>query len=113
MSSAHNTGYGKMHSTRDRLHTKNFTDTYNYLMNDQPIRVHIKVDSEIDFKSLIHKVSQIREVGFEYKSGKTEAIMFTLNPLSKTVRQILRPDVKLSSIEYICTEIHCSEVLTR
>ena len=46
-----------MYSTRDKLNQNDFTESYNYLMNDQPIRVHIKVDAEIEFKNLMLKVA--------------------------------------------------------
>ena len=89
-----------MQSTRERAQLQNFTDSYNYSMNDQPIRVHVKVESEIEVSQLIQKISKIRETNLELKHLNTETILFTLNPTSNTVRQILVPDSKLSSIDY-------------
>ena len=102
-----------MYSTRDKLTQNDFTESYNYLMNDQPIRVHIKVDAEIEFKNLMLKVAQIRETNLDWKQVNSEAVLFTINKVSNTVREILRPEQKLSSLEYMCHEIHCMEVLTR
>jgi len=90
----------RMQSTRERAQLQNFTDSYNYSMNDQPIRVHVKVESEIEVSQLIQKISKIRETNLELKHQNTETILFALNPTSNTVRQILVPDSKLSSIDY-------------
>jgi len=89
-----------MQSTRERAQLQSFTDSYNYSMNDQPIRVHLKVESEIEISELIQKISKIRETNLELKHLYTETILFALNPTSNTVRQILVPDSKLSSIDY-------------
>jgi len=71
---------------------QNFTDSYNYLMNEQPIKVQVKVESEVDFRHLLLKIAQIRETNLEYKQINTETVIFTLNPVSNTIRQIFRPD---------------------
>jgi hypothetical protein len=48
-------------------------------MNDQPIRVHIKVDSEIEFKNVMLKVAQIRETNLDWKQVNSETILYTIN----------------------------------
>lgn len=59
------------------------------------------------------KVAQIRETNLDWKQVNSETILYTINKVTNTVKEILKPDQKLSSIEYLCTEIHCMEVLTR
>jgi hypothetical protein len=81
-------------------------------MNDQPIRVQVKVESEIEVRQLVQKITKIRETNLEIKLLNTETVMFALNPISNTVRQILGPDLKLSSLDYQCLEFHCIEVLS-
>ncbi len=60
----------------------------------------------------MQKISKIRETNLELKHLNTETILFALNPTSNTIRQILVPDSKLSSLDYSCQEFHCIEVLS-
>ena len=57
----------------------NFTESYNYLSNDQPIRIHLKVDCDIELAQLAKKIAQIREVNLDATMTKTELIIFSLD----------------------------------
>lgn len=48
----------------------------------------------------MQKIAKIKETNLEIKEQHTETILFTVNPISNTVRQVLKPDFKVSSIEY-------------
>ena len=44
-------------SNRDRQHVVQFQESYNYMNNDQPMRIVIKVDNDIKISDLIKKIS--------------------------------------------------------
>ena len=63
-------------SNRDRQHLAQFAESYNYMNNDQPMRIMIKVDNEIKIADLITKIAQIRELNIETPLRKTEIVVF-------------------------------------
>ena len=63
-------------STRDQQHLAQFAESYNYINNDQPMRIMIKVDNEITVADLITKITQIRELNIETPLHKTEVVVF-------------------------------------
>ena len=82
-------------STRDKQHLAQFHDSYNYMYNDQPMRIVIKVDNEIKIADLIKKVSQIRELNIETPMVKTELVAFQMTS-SNNLRVLMNPEMKLS-----------------
>ena len=44
-------------STRDRQHLAQFSESYNYMNNDQPMHVVFKVDIDIKISDLIMKIA--------------------------------------------------------
>lgn len=62
--------------------------------------MQLKVESDIEVRQLMQKIAKIKETNLEIKEQHTETILFTVNPISNTVRQVLKPDFKVSSIEY-------------
>ena len=63
-------------SHRDRQHMAQFAESYNYINNDQPMHIMIKVDNDIKIADLITKISQIRELNIEVPLVKTEIVIF-------------------------------------
>lgn len=63
-------------STRDRIQLQQFTEQFNYMTNDQPIHIHLKVENDIRIRDLITKISQIREVNIDQTQLKTEIVVF-------------------------------------
>ena len=50
----------RMHSSqsnRDRQHLQQFAESYNYMNNDQPMRIMIKVDNDIKIRDLVTKIT--------------------------------------------------------
>ena len=69
----------RMHSSqsnRDKKHLAQFTESYNYMTNDQPMHIQIKVDNEIKMKDVATKIAQIREVNIDPKQVLSEVILF-------------------------------------
>ncbi len=88
----------RMHSSqsnRDNRHLAQFAESYNYMNNDQPMRVVLKVDNDILIADLITKISQIRELNIELPMRKTEMIMYKVSDKSN-INGLLYPTMKLS-----------------
>ena len=83
-------------SNRDRKHLAQFTESYNYMTNDQPMHIQIKVDNEIKLKDVATKIAQIREVNIDPKQVLSEVIMFQMTP-NNDIRGIFNPELKLSN----------------
>ena len=66
-------------SNRDKQHLAQFAESYNYMNNDQPMRIMIKVDVDIKIADLITKIGQIRELNIEMPQISTEIVLFTVN----------------------------------
>ena len=75
-------GIQRMHSSqsnRDKQHLAQFAESYNYMNNDQPMHIMIKVDVDIKIADLITKIGQIRELNIEMPQISTEIVLFTVN----------------------------------
>ena len=66
-------------SNRDKQHLAQFAESYNYMNNDQPMHIMIKVDVDIKIADLITKIGQIRELNIEMPQISTEIVLFTVN----------------------------------
>ena len=74
-------GLQRMHSSqsnRDKQHLAQFAESYNYMNNDQPMRIMIKVDVDIKIADLITKIGQIRELNIEMPQISTEIVLYTV-----------------------------------
>ena len=87
-------------------------ESYNYMNNDQPMRIMIKVDNEIKIADLITKITQIRELNIELPMTKTELVVFQMTNRSN-LRGIMNPDMKLSQYNLQGQDIMAAEILTR
>lgn len=99
-------------SNRDNQHLKQFAESYNYMNNDQPMRIIIKVDNEIKIKDLATKITQIRELNIETPLVKTELVLYVLSPKA-TIRGIMNPELKLSQYNVSGEDVMATEVLNR
>ena len=105
----------RMHSSqsnRSNQHMQQFVESYNYMNNDQPMRIMIKVDNEIKIADLITKITQIRELNIELPMTKTELVVFQMTNRSN-LRGIMNPDMKLSQYNLQGQDIMAAEILTR
>ena len=55
-----------------------FAESYNYMNNDQPMHIMIKVDVDIKIADLITKIGQIRELNIEMPQISTEIVLYTV-----------------------------------
>ena len=68
---------GSSQSNRDqRRNLAAFADSYNYMTNDQPIKITLRVDQNIYLKELATKIGQIRECNIDSRQQDTEIIFF-------------------------------------
>ena len=65
-------------SNRDKQHLAQFAESYNYMNNDQPMHIMIKVDVDIKIADLIIKIGQIRELNIEMPQISTEIVLYTV-----------------------------------
>ena len=63
-------------SMREKKHLAQFNEQYNYMNNDQPMHIKLKVDNDIRIKDLIIKIAQIREVNIDTAMLKTEIVIY-------------------------------------
>ena len=99
-------------SNRDRQHLAQFAESYNYMNNDQPMRIMIKVDNEIKIADLITKIAQIRELNIETPLRKTEIVVFQ-RTTSNNLRGVMNPENKLNQYNVAGMDIMAAEILTR
>lgn len=88
-----------------------FTEAYNYMTNDQPLRIHLKVDQDTQVKDMIKKISMLRECNLDATLTKTNLVFFSLDPKTRFVRTIFHQDDKISEVDLITAEIHCQEIM--
>ena len=58
------------------------------MTNDQPMRIHVKVEPDLPIKTLLSKVTGLRDTNVEVSSQKTELIVFSMQQKTKHVKTI-------------------------
>ena len=105
----------RMHSSqsnRDRQHLAQFAESYNYMNNDQPMRVVLKVDIDIKIADLITKISQIRELNVEVPLIKSELVLYQVSA-QNNLRGIMNPECQLKQYNVVGQDLMAAEILTR
>ena len=108
-------GLQRMHSSqsnRDKQHLAQFAESYNYMNNDQPMHIMIKVDVDIKISDLVTKIGQIRELNIEMPSINTEIVIFQMNK-ENNLRGVMNPAQKLSNYNVHGQDIMAAEILSR
>ena len=108
-------GLQRMHSSqsnRDKQHLAQFAESYNYMNNDQPMHIMIKVDVDIKISDLVTKIGQIRELNIEMPSINTEIVIFQMNK-ENNLRGVMNPTQKLSNYNVHGQDIMAAEILSR
>ena len=99
-------------SNRDKQHLAQFAESYNYMNNDQPMHIMIKVDVDIKIADLITKIGQIRELNIEMPQISTEIVLFTVGE-QRQLGGVLNPEAKLSNYQVYGQDIFAAEILAR
>lgn len=108
-------GLQRLHSSqsgRDRQHLAQFAESYNYMNNDQPMHIMIKVDVDIKVSDLIVKIAQIRELNIETPIVKTELVLYQMET-EGNLRGVMNPENKLSHYSVHGEDIFAAEILSR
>lgn len=88
-----------------------FTEAYNYMTNDQPMRIHLRIEQDTNVKDIIKKISMMRECNLDATLTKTSLVIYSVDPKSRTVKTVFSSNDKLNEYDLIAYEIHCHEVI--
>ncbi|MFO0005661.1 MAG: hypothetical protein ACK559_31495, partial [bacterium] len=77
------------------------------LTNDQPMRIHLKVEADIPISKLIQKIFAYRETNLDPTQIKTTVVLFSINDRTHAVKNVFSEHDKLSELDIIMSEFYC------